>query len=111
MPLELVENASRRFFDNAVPIELNYGVIEGDGRFLHSVAKFLSAGYGKETDPDELIVSSGNSQALSLASFMLARPGDTVFVEEPCYFLAFQIFRDHGLNIVSVPMDDDGIQN
>ena len=74
------------------------------------MAKFLTAGYGKEADPDELIVSSGNSQGLSLASFMLARPGDTVFVEEPCYFLAFQIFRDHGLNIVSVPMDDDGIQ-
>ncbi|MCH7982146.1 MAG: PLP-dependent aminotransferase family protein, partial [Proteobacteria bacterium] len=34
---------------------------------------------------------------------------DTVFVEEPSFFLAFQIFRDHGLKIVGIPVDDDGI--
>ena len=38
-----------------------------------------------------------------------AKPGDTVFVEEPSYFLAFQIFRDHGLNIVGIPVDDEGL--
>ena len=58
--------------------------------------------------PESLFVTGGNSQALDLISTVFAKPGDTVFVEEPSYFLAFQIFRDHGLNIVGVPMDDDG---
>ena len=58
---------------------------------------------------DELFVTGGNSQALDLVSVVFAESGDTVFVEEPSYFLAFQIFRDHGLNIVGIPVDDDGL--
>ena len=46
---------------------------------------------------------------MDLASFVFANAGDTVFVEEPSYFLAFQIFRDHGLEIVGIPTDDDGL--
>ena len=44
-----------------------------------------------------------------MVSVALANPGDTVFVEEPSYFLAFQIFRDHGLYIVGIPIDDEGL--
>jgi DNA-binding transcriptional MocR family regulator len=109
LPLQLVKQASERFFKDALPIELNYGVIEGDARFLESLAEYLSHDYGVEADPDELVVTSGCSQGLSMSSFMFARPGDTVIVEEPCYFLAYQIFHDHGLNIVSVPMDEEGM--
>jgi DNA-binding transcriptional MocR family regulator len=30
-------------------------------------------------------------------------------VEEPSYFLALRIFADHGLKVVSLPMDEDGL--
>ena len=32
-----------------------------------------------------------------------------MIVEEPTYFLAFQMFRDHGLEIRGVPIDGDGL--
>ena len=108
LPVDLVRRASESFFAEAQPFELNYGVTQGDARFLDSLAGFLTAAYGSATTPDNLFVTGGNSQALDLASTVFAKPGDTVFVEEPSYFLAFQIFRDHGLNIVGIPMDDDG---
>ncbi len=109
LPVDLVRRASRGFFDEAQPFELNYGVMQGDQRFLESLAQFLGAGYGARTLSSELFVTGGNSQALDLVSLVYAKPGDTVFVEEPSYFLAFQIFRDRGLKIVSVPIDDDGL--
>ena len=109
LPVDLVRQASESFFDNAQPFELNYGVMQGDARFLASLAGFLTEGYGSVATPESLIVTGGNSQALDLVSTVFANPGDTVFVEEPSYFLAFQIFRDHGLNIVAIPMDDDGL--
>ena len=109
LPVDLVRQASMSFFDSAQPFELNYGVTEGDARFLASLADFLTARYGNTVSSDELFVTGGNSQALDLASVVFARPGDTVFVEEPSYFLAFQILRDHGLNIVGIPVDDDGL--
>ena len=55
--------------------------------------------------PEELFVSAGNSQALDFLCGQLAREGDTVFIEEPTYFLAHQIFRDHGLKLVGIPVD------
>ena len=109
LPVDIVRQASESFFNKAQPLELNYGVTQGDERFLDSLAGFLSEGYGSPASADELFVTGGNSQALDLVSTVFAKPGDTVFVEEPSYFLAFQIFRDHGLNIVGIPVDDDGL--
>jgi 2-aminoadipate transaminase len=109
LPVELVKQASQSCFVDAQPFELNYGVTQGDQRFLDSLAGFLTASYGSATTPDELFVTGGNSQALDLVSVVFANPGDTVFVEEPSYFLAFQIFHDHGLKLVGIPVDDDGL--
>jgi DNA-binding transcriptional MocR family regulator len=108
LPVDLVKRASESFYAEAQPFELNYGVPRGDARFLESLAAFLSSHYGVAATADSLFVTGGNSQAMSMVSTVFAKPGDTVFVEEPSYFLAFQIFRDHGLNIISIPMDDDG---
>jgi DNA-binding transcriptional MocR family regulator len=108
LPVDLVRQASESFFAEAQPFDLNYGVPRGDRRFLDALADFLSRYYGTPATPETLFVTGGNSQAMSLVSTVYANPGDTVFVEEPSYFLAFKIFRDHDLNIVGIPMDDDG---
>lgn len=108
LPVDLVRQASESFFAEAQPFDLNYGVPRGDARFLDLLAEFLTRYYGVPASPGELFVTGGNSQALSLASTVYARPGDTVFVEEPSYFLAFKILRDHGLKTVGIDMDSDG---
>ena len=109
LPVDLIREASDAFLRQAQPIELNYGALQGDERFLHSLADYLSEGYGTTISADSLLVTGGNSQALDFVSTMFSNPGDTVFVEEPSYYLAFQIFRDHGLNIVGIPVDSDGL--
>ena len=109
LPVELVRRASDAFFASAEPFDFNYGVPQGDARFRESLAAYLTREYDSPTSPESLIVSGGNSQALDLVSGVFAKPGDTVFVEEPSYFLAFQVFRDHGLNIVGIPLDAEGI--
>lgn len=57
-----------------------------------------------------MLITSGASSALQLICTLFTKPGDTVFVEEPSYFLALRIFADHQLNIVSFPIDDKGLQ-
>ncbi len=58
---------------------------------------------------EQLFSTNGNSQALEMLCTVLTEPGDVVIVEEPTYFLAFQMFRDHGLEIRGVPIDADGL--
>ena len=110
LPVKLIREASADFLDNAHPLELNYGERQGDARFRESLADFLSRHYHSPVAPESLIVSGGNSQALDFVCAQFAREGDTIFVEEPTYFLAHQIFRDHGLNVVGLPMDRDGLR-
>jgi DNA-binding transcriptional MocR family regulator len=110
LPVDLLREASESFFSEAHPFELNYGVLPGDERFLESLAGYLGEGYDATVSPESLFVTGGSSQALDFVSTVFSTSGATVFVEEPSYFLAFQIFRDHGLNVVGVPMDGDGIR-
>lgn len=109
LPVDLVRQASQSFFDNAQPFELNYGTSQGDERFLDSLAAFLSDGYCSTATSDQLFVSGGSSQGLDMVSTVFANPGDIILVEEPSFFMAFQIFRDHGLEIVGIPVDDGGL--
>ena len=109
LPVNLLKAASDDFLKVAHPQELNYGEKQGDIRFRESLAAFLSTSYGADATPESLLLTCGNSQALDFICERFTRPGDTVFVEEPTYFLAFRIFRDHGLQIVPLPMDRDGL--
>lgn len=109
LSVDLIRAASERFFADAQPFELNYGSKQGDRRYLAAVGKLLEAEYGQMSPVDNLFLTCGNSQALDFVCSRFTQPGDTVFVEDPSYFLAFQILRDHGLNIVGIPMDDEGL--
>jgi DNA-binding transcriptional MocR family regulator len=109
LPVDLLRAASEDFLKVAQPLELNYGEKQGDVRFRESLADFLSMQYDSDATPESLLLTAGNSQALDFACERFTKPGDTVIVEEPTYFLAFQIFRDHGLKVVPVAMDQDGL--
>ena len=109
MPVELFKAISDDFLATAEPLDFNYGEKQGDIRFRESLADFLSLAYESDAAPESLFLTAGNSQALEFVCERFTKPGDTIFVEEPTYFLAFQIFLDRGLNIVSIPMDERGM--
>jgi 2-aminoadipate transaminase len=109
LPVDLLRTATADFMAHALPLELNYGERQGDGRFRDALAGFLTTNYEHPVSAGSLLVTGGNSQALDFICGHFAKQGDTVFIEEPSYFLAHQIFADHGLNIVGIPMDEDGL--
>ncbi|HUG04452.1 MAG TPA: PLP-dependent aminotransferase family protein [Steroidobacteraceae bacterium] len=109
LPLALLRGACEGFFAHAQPFELNYGERQGDLRFRAALAAFLNAAGDSSADPHDLMLTGGISQALDFVCGRLTQPGDTVFVEEPSYPYAFPIFRDHGLNIVGIPLDGRGM--
>jgi DNA-binding transcriptional MocR family regulator len=109
LPLAMLrEAAASRLGDNDA-VYLAYGAMPGDGYFRQVLADYLGGHYQMPVDFDNLFVTGGASQGLDLICTLFSRPGDTIFVEEPSYFLALRIFADHGLNIVGLPMDDQGL--
>jgi 2-aminoadipate transaminase len=109
LPVDLIRTATADFMAEAHPLELNYGERQGDAGFRAALADFLSSAYEQPVTADSLFVTAGNSQALDFVCGQFAREGDTVFIEEPSYFLAHQIFSDHGLNVIGIPIDEDGL--
>jgi DNA-binding transcriptional MocR family regulator len=78
-------------------------------KFRNELASFIGRTYDR-TPPaiDRLMLTAGVSQGLDLVCTMLAQEGDIVFVEEPTYFLAFDIFRDHKLDVRPCLPDESG---
>lgn len=110
LPVALMQRASAQRLGQGDADLLAYGYEPGDGYFNLALAQFLTAGYGCEVTADSLFTTNGASQALDMICACFTRPGDTIFVEEPSYFLALNIFRDHDLNIVSISMDENGLK-
>ena len=109
LALDMLHRATEAFFAKNDPTSLRYGAEQGDGYFRMALAGFLSRGYGFPVEPDNLFVTNGISNALDLICAHFTRPGDTIFVEEPTYFLALRIFADHDLHIVPIQTDKDGL--
>lgn len=109
LPMKMLQKSAESFFLKGDARYLQYGLEQGDGYFRRSLAEFLSKVYGGEVDPDMLFVTAGASSALDLLCTLFTRPGDTIFVEEPSYFLALRIFSDHELRAIPISMDDDGL--
>jgi 2-aminoadipate transaminase len=108
-PLGALARASQERFQQGDTSYLQYGTEQGDGYFRLSLAHFLSRNYPLPIEPESLFITSGVSSALDLLCTCFTQAGDTIFVEEPTYFLAPKIFADHRLNIVSIPMDENGL--
>jgi 2-aminoadipate transaminase len=87
---------------------LQYSTTEGDPALRAAIAARLTA-RGLATAPDDVLVTSGSQQALTLVAAVLLEPGDAVLVEEPSYLAALQCFQLAGARVVPVPCDDDGL--
>ena len=109
LPLGMLKEAADRYFSAGDPRTLQYGAEQGNGYFLAALADFLSSMYKADVHPDSIFTTTGASSALDLLCTLFTQPGDTIFVEEPTYFLALEIFADHSVQVVAIPMDKRGM--
>lgn len=109
LPLDLIREAAESRLSQNDNSCLQYGAEQGDGYFRIALANFLHQSYGFDVKPEGLFVTNGISKALDLICTLFTKAGDTIFVEEPTYFLALRIFADHHLNIISIDTDENGL--
>jgi DNA-binding transcriptional MocR family regulator len=61
-----------------------------------------------EAPPEQIVMTVGVTQALDLVAREFCRPGDTILVDDPAWFLMFGSFSAMGLNVVGVRRLADG---
>ncbi|MCT7353332.1 PLP-dependent aminotransferase family protein [Streptomyces sp. 15-116A] len=100
--------AYRAVLDETPARALQYSTTEGEPALRTALAA-RTAQRGLPTDADDLLVTTGSQQALSLLATALIEPGDTVLVESPCYLAALQAFGLAGARVLAVPGDEQGL--
>ncbi|MDZ3830797.1 MAG: PLP-dependent aminotransferase family protein [Sphingopyxis sp.] len=63
---------------------------------------------GIALSPDQLILTASGTQAVDLVCRFLLRPGDTVLVDDPCYFNFRALLRAHQVKVAGVPYTPSG---
>jgi len=81
-----------------------YGPLRGEAALRTEIAR-RALRWGQALAPDDIAITCGATEALSLALGTVARRGDTVAVESPTYFGLLQVLRMQGLKALELPTD------
>ncbi|HWI70601.1 MAG TPA: PLP-dependent aminotransferase family protein [Baekduia sp.] len=88
---------------------LDYGEPQGYEPLRRAIVEYTGLSRGVSCTPDQVIITGGSQQALSLASQLLLDPGDEVWIEDPGYRGARSAFAAAGARVVPVPVDAEGL--
>lgn len=108
-PCEEVKTLSNEILTENPVSALVYGVSEGYDPLRKTVKEWLKGREGVGTDDDTVIITSGGTQVMDIATRILSTDGDTVICEDPSFIGSLNCFRSHGCKLVGVPIDDDGM--
>src|SRR6185312_12732769 len=108
-PTTLLTRAYRRAVRGLSGTALRYGFPHGHPDLRAALARMLAATRGLAARAEDVVVTSGSQMALDLVSRALLRPGDAVAVEQLGYRPAWLAFRQHGAQLVPVPVDGQGM--
>ncbi|AMS19354.1 GntR family transcriptional regulator [Pseudomonas synxantha] len=108
-PFEVWAKLSAGFWRKPDLQHLCYGDPAGDGRLRGLIAAYLRSSRGMQCSAEQIVITSGAQQAISLCAQLLVEPGDSVAVENPGYRAAGHAFALAGGRLHGVPVDDEGI--
>ena len=74
----------------------------GDFELRRQVAR-RAALAGAVTNPDDIVITGGTMDAVTLSLGVLCKSGDTILVESPTYFGVLQAVEHLGLKVIEVP--------
>lgn len=102
-----VANALRAIGRQSAGVLLNYGVPQGFLPLRQQLQRKL-AELEIAAAPEQIVTTAGVTQGLDMVAREFTRPGDTVLVDDPAWFLMFGSFAALGARVVGVPRLPDG---
>ncbi|MBN8759603.1 MAG: GntR family transcriptional regulator [Thiobacillus sp. SCN 64-35] len=102
LPTRAVERAlveaSRRHRTRA----MNYAFPPGDPELRRLIARRMGE-IGCTLHPDEIVITGGCQEAITLALRAVTQPGDVVAIESPSYYGLLQVIDSLGLEALEIP--------
>lgn len=89
------------------PEGLGYSIPAGSEALRQLIARRL-LDQGVEASPDQILLTDSGTHAVDLVLRFLIEPGDTVLLDDPCYFNFQALLRAHRAKAIGVPMTPTG---
>jgi len=88
---------------------VSYGPVTGDAKLRMQLA-FRYQDQGVEINPDDIVITNGAQEALSIALQCVAKRGDIIAIESPCFFGIIELIETLGMRALEVyTCTEDGV--
>ncbi len=101
LPTAKINKSVMQALRNSKDSCISYEHTQGNVELRKQIAK-LAFNWGGKIKPDEVVVTNGCLEAITLCIKAVTQPGDTVAVESPNYFGIFQSLENMGLKVVEL---------
>ena len=108
-PRKLWSRIGARLLKSANIAEQNYPDSKGLPALRKALAAYLRVSRGVACAPEQVIVTGGHRDSLSLICRAFLRSGDSIWIEDPGYFAARDLLHAAGGKIVPLPVDQEGM--
>jgi GntR family transcriptional regulator / MocR family aminotransferase len=109
-PVSAWLSSARAALLRSPPDVFGYGTPKGLPALRAELSGYLSRARGVYADPQQILITTGSTQSISLLGTALARQGrNTLAMEDPCFGFHRRVAALTGQSIVPVPVDDDGL--
>ncbi|AOY58649.1 PLP-dependent aminotransferase family protein [Desulfococcus sp.] len=81
---------------------LSYSLTEGHPGLRRQLALRM-IGFLKGVSPEDIVITTGCMEAVTLCLQAILKPGDTLAIETPTHFGFLQLFKEMGIMVVEVP--------
>ena len=109
LPASAVKKATRAALEEARPQALQYGSTDGREQ-TRAVLCGLMRDIGVRVKPEDLLLTTGAQEALSLLAETFIDAGDIILTEGPTYLGALQAFSAFEPDVHCIPFDECGMR-
>ncbi len=88
---------------------LQYGPEQGTQSLINFLVEKINREQNLSISPSNLMIVAGSTHAVDMLTRLYAKPNGVMLVEAPTYADALSIFRDHHIELHSIPMDESGL--
>jgi len=108
-PMDRWQRALTEACRRATPEMLTYGPAEGSLALREEIARLVRSTRSIPASPEQIVITSGATQALDILARLCLKDGEQVIVEDPTHNVLREIFRFSGGEVIPVRVDQEGI--
>lgn len=108
-PLEEITEITEKVLKERGAFALAYGPTKGENELLELLVKRMKEEENIDTKSENIIITTGSQQGISVSAMILLDKGDIVVTENPSYLGAINAFRPYECEFLGVDTDEDGM--